>query len=82
MYKIKLGLPQWLNGKENACNAEDLGSIPVLPRFPGEGHGNPLQHSCLGNPVDRQAWWATVHEVARDLRLHGVDLPTKHHHHV
>ena len=38
-------------------------SLPDLPRFPGEGNGNPLQYSCLGNPMDRRAWWATVHGV-------------------
>ena len=43
----------------------DMGSIPGLGRFPEEGHGNPLQHSCLENPVDRGAWPATVHRVAQ-----------------
>ena len=47
-------------GKESACNAGDLGSVPGLGRSPGEGNGNPLQHSCLENPMDRGAWWATV----------------------
>ena len=51
--------------KASACNAEDLGSIPGLARSPGEGNGNPLQHSCLENPMDRGAWWATVHGVAK-----------------
>ena len=52
--------------KESACNTEDPGSIPRLGRSPGEGNGNPLQYSCLGNPMDRGAWqWqATVHGVA------------------
>ena len=45
---------------ESAYNAEDLGSIPELERSPGGGHGNPLQNSCLENPMDREAWWATV----------------------
>ena len=49
--------------KESARNAGDLGSIPGLGRFPGEGNGNPLQYSCLENPMDRGAWWATVHGV-------------------
>ena len=49
--------------KESACNAGDPGSIPGLGRSP-EGNGNPLQYSCLENPVDRGAWWATVHRVA------------------
>ena len=51
--------------KASACNAGDLGLIPGLGRSPGEGNGNPLQYSCLENPMDRGAWWATVHEVAK-----------------
>ena len=51
--------------KESACNAGDLGSIPGLGRPPGGGHGNPLQYSCLENPMDRGALWATVHGVAK-----------------
>ena len=47
------GLPWWLSGKEPACNAGDLDLIPELGRSPGEGNGNPLQHSSLGNPLDR-----------------------------
>ena len=46
--------------KASACNAGDLGSIPGSGRSPGEGNGNPLQYSCLENPMDRGAWWATV----------------------
>ena len=53
------------DGKESACNAEGLGSIPGLGRSPREGNGNPLQYSCLENPMDRGAWWATVHGVAK-----------------
>ena len=48
---------------ESACSVGDLGSIPGLGRSPGGGHGNPLQYSCLENPVDRGARWATVHRV-------------------
>ena len=51
--------------KVSACNAGDLGPIPGSERCPGEGNGNPLQYSCLGNPMDRGAWWATVHGVAK-----------------
>ena len=51
--------------KVSACNAGDLGSIPGLGRSPGEGNGNPLQHSCLENPMDGGAWRATVHGVAK-----------------
>ena len=47
------------------CNVGDLGLIPGSGRFPGEGNGDPVQYSCLGNPMDRGAWWATVHRVAK-----------------
>ena len=50
--------------KASACNAGDLGLIPGSGRSPGEGNGNPLQYSCLENPMDGGAWWATVHGVA------------------
>ena len=60
-------------GKESICNAGDLGSIPGLERSPGEGNGNPLQYSFLENPMDRGAWRAIVHGVARV----GYDLATK-----
>ena len=52
-------------GKSSACNAGDLGSIPGSRRSPGEGNDNPLQYSCLENPVDRGAWRATVHGVTK-----------------
>ena len=51
--------------KSSACNVGDLGSIPGSGRSPGEGNGNPLQYSCLENPMDREAWWATVQGVAK-----------------
>ena len=51
--------------KESACNAGDLGSIPGLRRSPGEGHGNPLQYSCLENPLDRGTWRAIIHGVTK-----------------
>ena len=53
------------DGKEAAHNAGDTGLIPGSGRSPGEGNGNPLQYSCLGNPMDREAWRATVHRVAK-----------------
>ena len=62
------GLPWWLSGKESACNAgvtEDVGLIFGLGRSFGGEHGNLLQYSCLENPVDRGAWRATVHRVAK-----------------
>ena len=49
----------------NAGDTRDMGSVPGLGRSPGGGHGNPLQYSCLENPVDRGAQWATVHEVSK-----------------
>ena len=55
----------------------DMGSIPGLGRFPEEGHGNPLQHSCLENPVDRGAWRAVVHGVTKSrtrLSMHSTQL--------
>ena len=58
------GFPGGSDGKESACN-EDLGSIPGLGRSPGEGNGYPLQYSCLENFMDRGAWQATVHGVAK-----------------
>ena len=51
--------------KNLAANAADPGLIPGLGRSPGEGNGKPLQSSCLGNPMHREAWWATVHGVSR-----------------
>ena len=58
------GLHRWLSGKESASNAVDASSIPGSGRAPGVGKGNPIHYSCLGNPMDRRAWWTTVHEVA------------------
>ena len=52
--------------KNLPANAGDAGSIPGMGKSPGEGNGNPLQYSCLGNPIDREAWCATVQEVAKE----------------
>ena len=71
-----LGLPNLINGASqvvqvvknvlaNAGDARDMGSLPGSGRSPGVGNGNPLQYSCLKNSMDRGAWWATVHGVAR-----------------
>ena len=60
------GFPGGSAGKEFTCNVGDLGSTPGLGRSPGEGNGNLLQYSCLGNPMHRGAWCATVHEVAKN----------------
>ena len=59
------GSPSSLDGKASACNAGDPGSILGLGRSPGEGNGNPLQYPCLENSMDKGAWRAVVHEVAK-----------------
>ena len=53
------------DGKESACNAGDAGLIPGLGRSSGEANGKPLQNFCLENPMDRGAWWTTVHGVTK-----------------
>ena len=60
--------PGGTSGKEPACqwgDIRDLDSIPGSGRSPGGGHGHPLQYCCLENPMDRGAWWATVHRVSK-----------------
>ena len=64
-YDSIISFPRSSVGKEPACNAEDLGSVPGSGRSPGEGNGNPLQYSCLENPMDREAWRAIVHGAAK-----------------
>ena len=65
--------------QETTCNAGNSSSIPRSGRSPGEGNGNPLQCSCLGNPMDRGAWWATVHRVTRICRHDLVTKPSPSH---
>ena len=60
-----MGFPCGSGGKESPCDAGDLSSICGSGRSPGERNGNLLQYSCLGNPMDREAWWATAHEVTK-----------------
>jgi len=60
-----VGFPCSSVSKESACSAGDLGSVPGLGRFPGEGNGNPFQYPCLKNLMDRGAWWAAVRGVAK-----------------
>ena len=60
-----LGPPGWLSGEEYTCDAEDMSLTPRLERSSGEGHGTPLQYSCLENILDRVAWQARVNRVVR-----------------
>ena len=60
-----MDFPGGSDSKASAYNVGDLGSIPGSGRSPGEGNGNPLQYSCLENPMDGGAWWATIHGVAK-----------------
>ena len=69
IFCIVAGHPWWPSGKESPCNARDAGLHPESGRSPGEGNGNPLQHSCLENPVDKGAWQATVHGIANELDM-------------
>ena len=67
-----MGFPDSSEGKESACNAGDTGdegSIPGSGRSPGGGNGNPPQHSCLENPMDRGAWQATVYSITKNWTL-------------
>ena len=71
-----MGFPGGSDDKESACNAGDLGLIPGSGRSPGEGHGNPLQYSCLENPMDRRAWWAIIQGVSKSqTQLKWLTLP-------
>ena len=66
---VWVGLPQWLSGKESACNAGDSGDMGLIPesgRSPGGRNGDSLQYSCRENPMDRGAWRTTVHEVTKN----------------
>ena len=65
----KRGFPGGSDGKESVYNAGDPGSNLGLGRSPGEGNGNPCQYSCLRNPMERGAWWATVHEVTKEYNM-------------
>ena len=60
-----LSFPGGSDGQESACNAGDLCSVPGSGRFSGVGNGNPFQNSCLGNPMDRETWQATVHRIGK-----------------
>ena len=68
-------------GKESACNVGDPGLIPGSGRSPGEGNGYPLQYSCLENPMDGGAWWATVHKVTQSQTQLSTHTNTHTHTH-
>ena len=70
---LKMDFPGGSMVKNLPANAGDTGSIPGSGRSPGRGRGNPVQYSCLENPMDREAWWSTIHGVTRV----GHDLATK-----
>ena len=65
LHTVLHGFPDG-SGKNPPANAGDAATVPRWRRFPGEGNGNPLQYSCLGNRMDRGAWWATVHGVVKE----------------
>ena len=65
-FNSSVGFPDGSAVKNPPANAGDMGSVPGPERSPGEGNGNPFQYSCLGNPIDREAWPATIHEVAKE----------------
>ena len=64
-FTLHISFPGGSHGKESSCNAGDLGSIPESGRSPREGNGNPLHYSCLENPMDGGAWWATVPRITK-----------------
>ena len=77
---VFLGFPSGSGSKESACNKGNLGSIPELRKSPGEGNGYALLFYCLENPMDRGAWWVTVHTVAKSqtqlkqLNMHALQI--------
>ena len=81
------GLPWWLSDKESACNAEHTGDTSLIPRWgtsPAGGKGNPLQYSCLENPMNSGTWRAIVHEVKKKqtqptMHMQKVHFPTPNH---
>ena len=69
MKSLSTQIPIELVVKNLLANAEDVRDVSLIPesgRYPAEGHGNPIQYSCLENPMDRGAWWATVHRVTKN----------------
>ena len=78
MFLMIRDFPGGLDRKKSACDMGNLGLIPELERSPGEGNGNPLQYSCLENPMEREAWQATVHGVTKNqTQLTQFNYPFK-----
>ena len=74
---VFLDFPDGSDGKESTCSAGNLRSIPELGSYPGGGHGNPLQYSCLENPMDKGAWWVTIQGLQRVRhQLKGLSMHT------
>ena len=74
---VDKGFPDGPRGKESTCNAGDtgnVGSVPGSGRSPGEGNGNPLQYSCMENPMDRGAWWAIIQRVEKSQTRLSVQM--------
>ena len=80
---VYMGFSSSTRGKEPGCQCiRDAGSVSGLGRSPGGGHGNPLQYPCLENPMDRGAWWTTVHGVTKSwTRLKQLSVHTHIHTH-
>ena len=76
MLSVSWAFPRGSDGEESACNIRDLGLIPGSRRCPREGNGYLLQYSCLENSMDRAAWWARVHGVAKSWT--GLSIPAQH----
>ena len=80
---ILLGFSRWLSGKESICNTGDTGDVDSIPgcgRFPRGGHGNPLQYSCLEDPMNRRGWRAAVHGVTKNrARLKWLSTHARSH---
>ena len=75
---LNCGFPGASEVKASACNAGDLGLIPGSGRSPGEVNGNPLQYSCLENPMDEGAWWATYSPWGPNWRIPWTEEPGGH----
>ena len=71
------GLPWWLSCKESTCQCRRHSLIPGWERAPGGGHGNLLQYSCLGNPMDRGAWWARIQGVGKEWVTKELDVTSQ-----